>query len=189
MLMLAFGTSSCSDNETAEFAYVLECSEDLLKFVTPEVTVTNADGKEETTVISDNDWVKSNVELEMSDGGVNIRKSVAGYAWVKHIYASNWDVKSSMIIKYIKKENIPALKFQDSFIFSHNLSCSVTAQKKKKKFGSIQNDLDVGGDLITIGISKIVPASEVNDYIDNLISNPDKKSYYVNGDGEIKEGL
>ncbi|MBQ9640157.1 MAG: hypothetical protein IJV06_01125 [Bacteroidaceae bacterium] len=185
-LLLSISMVSCSTDKKAEFAYTLECSEDLLKFVTPEVTVTNADGVEEKIVINDNDWSKGNVEVNMS--GVTIRRTILNCSWTKSILADDWGVMSSMVVKYVKKENQPVLQEQDSFIFAHGISCIVSASKKEKKAFSSKNDLGVGGDILGTTITyQYVSASMVNAYIDNLVANPEKKVFYVNDDGEISE--
>ena len=66
MLIAIIGFDSCSDeyelpehNLDIEFRYELTCSEVFLKYVTPQVTITDGKGVQQILTIEDNMWTGS----------------------------------------------------------------------------------------------------------------------------------
>ena len=74
-LLICIGLFSCEKDEVitpeepapepepahyVDIAYTLNCSEDLLKYVIPQVTYMGDDGKEVTVQITDTDWMQIN---------------------------------------------------------------------------------------------------------------------------------
>ena len=119
--MMAIGMlASCSDSDIPEipehrldvdFTYELVCSDALLKYVTPEVTFTDAKGVQEIV----------KVEYSMWEG--NDHKT-----WKKNIHYDSLKVSSTATVKYVPKAGI---SYQDESAFEsvHDLSCLITIKE------------------------------------------------------------
>lgn len=180
---------ACSTDYDVNFVYRLNCSADLLQFVTPVVKITNSDGTIETIELNDSDWDKSGnstVEIKTSTGSVSSSQSVYGYIWTKTLYYNVFGVYTSMEVSYEQKTDMPQINPNDSFIFCHDLSCTVSAIKEEKGFfkGTSQ---DVNSNMeVNIPNYELINGSDVEKYIEKLIITPDKKTCSVDGDGNIK---
>lgn len=109
--------TSCSDFEIPdhrldiEYKYELTCSQSLLKYVTPQVTITDTKGKQTVITIDDNMWTGSNHKT-----------------WSQIVHYDSLNVSSTMMVKYIPKSgNI----YQDepSFDSFHHLDCIISIQE------------------------------------------------------------
>lgn len=109
--------TSCSDMEIpfheldVEFRYELTCSEVLLKYVTPEVTITDRDGTRQTFFIENEMW-----------------KGDEHKTWTQSVHYDSLNVANSMTVKYIPKTDV-TYQNEPEFDNVHNLSCLVTIQE------------------------------------------------------------
>lgn len=109
--------TSCSEMEMplheldVEFRYELTCSEALLKYVTPEVTITDRSGTCQTFSIENEMW-----------------KGNEHKTWTQSVHYDSLNVSSSMTVKYVPKAGVI---YQDELDFDnvHNLSCLVIVQE------------------------------------------------------------
>ena len=121
LLLMAFGTFvSCSDSDIpeipdhkldVEFSYELVCSDALLKYVTPEVTFTDAKGAQRTV----------SVESGMWEG--NDHKT-----WRQTVHYDSLNVSSTATVRYVPKSGVT---YQDESDFEsvHYLSCLITIKE------------------------------------------------------------
>jgi hypothetical protein len=121
LLLLALGVLvSCSDSDIpeipehkldVEFSYELTCSEALLKYVTPEVTFTDAKGMQRAIPIESGMW----------EG--NGHKT-----WKQSVHYDSLNVYSTATVRYVPKTGI---SYQDESDFEsvHNLSCLITIKE------------------------------------------------------------
>ena len=108
---------SCSDYELpehkldVEFRYELTCSDVLLRYASPEVTITDVNGMQRTFLIDDNMW----------DGNEHKK-------WIQSFHYDSLNVSNTMMVKYIPKAGV---EFQDEPAFDsfHNLSCLINVSE------------------------------------------------------------
>ena len=121
LLVMAIGVLvACSESDIpeipdhkldVEFSYELVCSDALLKYVTPEVTFTDAKGAQRTV----------SVESGMWEG--NDHKT-----WKQTVHYDSLNVISTATVKYVPKVG---LNYQDESDFEsvHHLSCLITIKE------------------------------------------------------------
>ncbi len=108
---------SCSDSGLpnheldVEFSYELTCSDALLKYVTPEVTITDIKGIQKIVTVKDDMWEGSNHKT-----------------WKQSIHYDSLNVSNTATVKYIPKTGIT---YQDEPAFDnvHNLSCLISIKE------------------------------------------------------------
>lgn len=109
--------SSCSDFEIPdhkldiEYKYELTCSESLLKYVTPQVTITDTKGVQRTISIEDNMWTGTNHKT-----------------WTQSVHYDSLNVSSTMMVKYIPKAGV-TYQDENSFDSFHHLNCLISIQE------------------------------------------------------------
>lgn len=142
-------------SESVTIPYIVTVSEDLLKFVTPEVTYENSDGERITFPITDTEWEKpQNTDNKLYSYCFNIRYTKIG-------------IISTVTVKYLKKTE--AKNDKEYYFFRHRLdrkSASVNIP------GLIYNDIYVPI-YISIDLTAGIHKSFVNSYISELAANPD----------------
>ncbi|NPD92390.1 hypothetical protein [Xylanibacter muris] len=94
-----------------EFSYELVCSDALLKYVTPEVTFTDAKGVQRTV----------SVESGMWEG--NEHKT-----WKQIIHYDSLNVSNTATVKYVSKSGV-AYQDESDFESVHNLTCLITIKE------------------------------------------------------------
>ena len=115
LFMGLVGVWSCSElpdhRLDVEFRYELTCSDVLLKYVIPEVTVTDVTGAQRTFMIEDKMW------------GGNEHKT-----WSYSVHYDSLNVSNTMTVSYIPRKDIV---YQDEPLFDnvHNLSCLIITQE------------------------------------------------------------
>lgn len=170
---------ACSEDETkvtlinnqktdGSFNYVLTCSEDLLKFITPVAIYHDEKNIEHVDTLNEDVWMKS--DSISIDGKLSIKGEEA-FRWRKKISFSHFNVSSSMTVKYIKKENVNYSE-NDSYRFYHNLICPVVGYT---------NNLDT----ITFSEGTPIKGSQVADYLQSLSRMSDSRNVAIDADGKI----
>lgn len=121
LLLMAWSIfTSCSDSDIpeipdhkldVEFSYELTCSDALLKYVTPEVTFTDATGAMHVISIESDMW--------------------EGYdhkTWKHSIHYDSLNVANTATVKYVPKTNV---NYQDEEDFEsfHDLSCIISIKE------------------------------------------------------------
>ena len=108
---------SCSDFEIPdhrldiEYKYELTCSESLLKYVKPQVTITDTKGVQTVITIEDNMWTGSNHKT-----------------WSQIVHYDSLNVSSTMMVKYIPKSG-NVYQDEPSFDSFHHLDCIISIQE------------------------------------------------------------
>lgn len=117
-IFVAMGVfTSCNEIEIpnheldVEFKYELTCSEGLLKYVTPDIIITDATGSKRTLTIENSMW----------DG--NEHKT-----WTYIVHYDSLNVSNTATVKYIPKAGVA---YQDEIAFDnvHNLSCFISVKE------------------------------------------------------------
>jgi len=175
--IIALGLSSCSkDDESVEMNYIVSCSADLLKFVSPVVTYTDGNGMEKTITLTDADWNKDN-ELSMGNGNSSTTiTGVDSYTWTKRVVFDSFGVSGKMTVKYVPLTNTEDTTGK-KYLFKHNISISANAQSDNVQSQYVDISLDLAGTQ--------VDGTMVSTYINKLVQTPDTKKCVVDGDGGI----
>ena len=118
MLLTILGFASCSDEYElpehkldVEFSYKLVCSDALLKYVTPEVTFTDAKGVQRTVSVEGSMWT----------GGDH-------KTWTETVHYDSLNVSNIATVRYVPKAGV---SFQDESDFEsvHDLTCLITVRE------------------------------------------------------------
>ena len=120
LLLLAIGTLASCDSEVpeipehkldVEFSYELVCSDALLKYVTPEVTFTDAKGVQRTVSVEGSMWT----------GGDH-------KTWTETVHYDSLNVSNTATVRYGPKAGV---SFQDESDFEsvHDLTCLITVRE------------------------------------------------------------
>ena len=106
-----------------DIAYTLNCSEDLLKYVIPQVTYMGDDGKEVTVQITDTGWMHMNndahFEVTFGDGlssNANIMTCTRKLHW------EEFPVDDEITVSYIPKADMPEYEKTSVNLFYGDLS-------------------------------------------------------------------
>lgn len=168
LLVITIGVfSSCSQYELpehsldVEFKYELTCSEGLLKYVTPQVTITDTKGVQQTISIEDGMWKGTN------------RKT-----WTQSFHYDSVNVSNMMTVRYIPKSGIT---YQDEVAFdnAHNLSCYIIVQEDGD---GIRNDYTIIPDFPS---AVDVKADVLENYIERLSQSATTRGGKVDSKGEV----
>ncbi len=109
--------TSCSDieipehNLDVEFRYELTCSEAFLKYATPQVTITDGKGTQQTLTVEDGMWTGFDHKT-----------------WTYSVHYDSLNVSNFMAVRYIPKESVT---YQDESDFDnvHYLSCLISVKE------------------------------------------------------------
>lgn len=178
-MLALFAFSSCGpdeNNESVEMNYILSCSEDLLKFVSPEVTYVDGDGTEKTITLSDGDWNKTG---NVSVGNDNSSTSVTGlksHVWMKKVTFDSFGVSGKISVKYVPLSNTEDIT-DKQYTFFHDISITATAKSDDTLNQHTSIDLDLTG--------STVYGTAVTSYLEKLASTTDTKTCTVDGSGSI----
>ena len=168
LLIMAMGIyTSCNEIDIpnheldVEFKYELTCSEGLLKYVTPEVTITDVTGAKHTLIIENNMW----------DG--NDHKT-----WTYSVHYDSLNVSNTATVKYIPKAGV---NYQDETAFDnvHNLSCFISV---KEDGDGRRNNYTIVPDFPS---KSNVTADAMKDFINRLSSTSTTRGGSVDMKGEI----
>ena len=120
LLLMALGTLASCDSEVpeipehkldVEFSYELVCSDALLKYVTPEVTFTDAKGVQRTVVVENSMWEGADHKT-----------------WKQTIHYDSLNVSNIATVRYVPKSGV---NYQDESDFEsvHGLTCLITVKE------------------------------------------------------------
>lgn len=172
LLLMALGMLvSCSDSDIpeipdhkldVEFSYELVCSDALLKYVTPEVTFTDAKGDQRTV----------SVESGMWEG--NDHKT-----WKQTVQYDSLNVSNTATVRYVPKIGVT---YQDESDFEsvHDLSCLITI--KEDGDGRRNNHTIIPE---TPSQKTTVKADALRDFINRLSNSSITRGGSVDMQGEI----
>lgn len=164
---VAFTCVSCSDFEIPdhsldiEYRYELTCSNDLLNYVTPEVTITDIQGNTRTLVLEDNLWHGDKHKT-----------------WSMSVHYDSLNVQNTMTVRYVEKSGV-MYKDQSKFDNTHNLSCLIIVQEDgdgRRNNYTIIPDFETQND---------VSAETLKKYISKLTTAETTRGGKVGMDGEI----
>ena len=111
--------------------YVLNCSEDLLEYATPQVTYVDDDGQEVTVQIADSEWeVDEDVIFSVTFEDVSLDAKVL--KWTKRIHREEFPVDDEMTITYIPKADMPEYDEEKVNKFFRRLSVDMQFVDKKE---------------------------------------------------------
>lgn len=153
-------TTGCCDNHIEAVAFVT-CSEDLLEFVIPTVTI-EANGTSQTYVLSEADFEESTNEPTDESNKKNtlvakISKDFDGKS-----------ISGSVTVQYSLKKDVEITK--DQYYFKHSVNYSLIPHVK----GLIYNGVSIAP---TVG--RFVEKDAVESYLNNLISEEDSKNFQL----------
>jgi len=94
-----------------EFKYELTCSESILKYVVPEVTITDTKGRKQVINIEEQMWIGNGHKT-----------------WNYSVHYDSLDVTSTMTVRYIPKENV-VFEDETGFDSSHNIGCLIIVKE------------------------------------------------------------
>lgn len=152
--------------------YTVICGSDLLQFVKPEVTYTEADGRDTTVLLTYNDWeIYSTEKTEESEDSV-----VVSYKWEKKVVFNHYNVTGMVSVKYL-----PLMDYSDMYgmMAAHDRMSHWTDIKATNKENPSRGLTIYIGNPILIGENAIV------NYIKEVCDTIEKKSCYVSDDGTI----
>lgn len=167
LLMATVVFTSCSEieipehNLDVEFRYELTCSEAFLKYATPQVTITDGKGTQQTLTVEDGMWTGSDHKT-----------------WTYSVHYDSLNVSNSMTVRYIPKASVT---YQDEPDFDnvHYLSCLILVQEDgdgRRNNYTIIPDFPAKAD---------VSASVLKTYIEGLESKTTTRGGSVDLMGEI----
>ncbi len=145
-----------------EFSYELVCSDALLKYVTPEVTFTDAKGAQQKVTIESGMW----------EG--NDHKT-----WKQTVHYDSLNVSNTATVRYVPKTGVT---YQDESDFEsvHNLSCLITI--KEDGDGRRNNHTIIPE---TPSQKMTVKADALRDFINRLSNSSITRGGSVDMQGEI----
>lgn len=167
ILMVAGMITSCSEieipehNLDVEFKYELTCSETFLKYVTPQVTITDTDGLQQTYTIENNMWTGTEHKT-----------------WTQSFHYDRLGVSSTMAVKYLPKSNVTYQDEQD-FDNIHYLSCMISVKEDQE---GRRNNYTIIPDFPA---KSNITASVLQTYIEGLGEKITTRGGSVNLNGEI----
>lgn len=165
--VIAYALSSCSDMEIPdhvldiEYRYELTCSDDIIKYVTPEVTLSDGNGNKQTILIEDNMWQGDEHK-----------------SWTYSVHYDSLNVQNTMTVKYISKTGV---SFQDDpeFDNTHNINCLILIQEDGN---GRRNNYTIIPDFTP---KSSVSAETLKKYVDKLVTSEITRGGSVGKNGEI----
>lgn len=117
----------------ADVHFILSCSEDLLDYVTPQVTYINETGQSVTVQIAESEWV----ENEAIDFGITFDDASFDAKIMKctrTIRFKNFPIDDEMKVTYLPKVNMPAYDRSRFNMFYHNLAVAMDFVDEKNNY-------------------------------------------------------
>lgn len=198
MMFLGPIFGSCTDDETiteTSINYTLIMSEDLLRFVTPEVTYVDEDGQLiKITGVENLDGlvIENKVELNTNNAHASgwtqqIITGTSDKCWTFSMKFTHLNFFSRMAVKYIPKELAEDIE-DKAFDFHHSINSSAIACiiSSSKSLSSVSQSAKVYEDsYVTIPAINYQQGDDLKGYLLELYKNPDKAGYYVDGNGDV----
>ena len=188
------------DIETeSSITYTLTISPDLLKFVTPQVSYVDENGNLITlTGVEELDGkvIENQAELSQKSGGAEVYASGwtkivvtgTGYkCWTFQMKFNRLNFHSYMGVKYLRNDFVEDTNGK-TYDFHHSINTSITTIKSTitKKQSLYDVDSKVYSDThLSINRKEYRQGDDVEEYLNNLIANPDKAGYYVDDNGDV----
>ena len=195
---IGYALVSCSeeveyDTQTS-ITYTLTISPDLLKFVVPQVKYVDEDGVLVTvTGVDELDKMVIENKAEISGDGYysiawssQVIKGTNYKAWSVNMKFRHNDFHSYMGVKYLRNE-LAEDPTGNNYSFHHSINTSISAvtyEKKTKGNSVTQTQSTYVDNHVTVSLD-FHPDDDVESYIENLVSNPDKVGYYIDPKGVI----
>lgn len=163
-------TSCCSDENEPEsritFNFSLQCSEELLDFVSPSATFIDAEGKECSVEIPKSEFVKiDNTGLVQNEGGTM-------YNWKKQIILLGvTTAQRDMRVTYNLRDNAPLIDIDKTYTMIHELECGYEKKTGSRTYtdnSSIAINLTING-----SSTNEISGSNLKAYLDNLVQDSD----------------
>lgn len=181
MLALLAGMTSCDDNKVS-VNYTFSVTKDLMQFVTPTMTYTDANGDVQQWVLTEQNSMNSN-DLTLS--------------WTQNVTIKDFDkADAGLTVSYQLKEGVETLA--DTYVFGHKIY--LNEYKVWDKTGHLVNSgvfghtgmvsgsgqSSDGSVTVTIGVdTRQVKADAVQAYLNDLVANPDKYQFDVDSKGNV----
>lgn len=163
-LAVAGVLTSCYDSKIpdhfldVEFQYELTCSEHILKYVTPEVTITDGTAVKNSFTIDDDMWEGAKHKI-----------------WKQSIHYDSLNVSNTMSVRFIPKTGVE-YKDETGFDSFHGLNCLIMI---KEDGDGARNNYTIVPDFSSV---TDVTASALENYIVNL----GKQTYIRGGSVDLK---
>lgn len=182
-LVAMFSLFSCKQDPSVTFAYTITSSEDLLNYLIPVVTYSDANGQIITDTINKQEWRKSNSEgISTTINGVTQTvKGLGEYYWQKRVHFDALSVSSDMSLKYIPQ--LTPDNNTEATVFTSSLTCLIGIESEDDGINTAYSDTNTSFSL-TVKEDSIV--STVIQAISSLTLS---KRYFVDGDGKVKVTL
>lgn len=169
--------------------YVLQMSEDLLQFVTPELTYTDSEGKTRTTTLAYEDFTHSDsVTYSYTHNGVEAYHTYLPYA--KYRFKQRYyslPTTTEVTVKYIPKNNADLSR--NDYEFAHGIDReSATGVIYRddgvhlimESYFSLSINIDISG-------SDTKTKDDYRQYIEKLSTSPDVRKLSIDENGHIEE--
>lgn len=198
---------SCEDEdikswESTNISYMLTISPDLLKFVEPEVTYVDSQGK--VCKISgvhelDNIMTVNHTQANFIDvWTIQTIKGTNYKCWTLTMNFKNKPFHSYFGVKYRKKDMVEDTEGK-TYDFHHSIfsttvyaTSSVTTTTKLNWLGQTSTELGFGSGAVIQNYLSFTKESyfsgaEVEEYINNLVNTPDKAGFLISDEGKFTE--
>lgn len=125
MLMMAAGMTSCTDADDAvQVNYGIYATGDLLAVATPEVKVTNSDGRVDTWTLKPEDFKISN------DFHITAGSDVTCYYWSVGDHFDKFNVESTLQVTFRPKTGVTLNDFTGAMVLGSGFAGSVSTADK-----------------------------------------------------------
>lgn len=117
----------------ADVHFILNCSEDLLNYVTPQVTYINEEGRSVTVQIADSEWEENKeVNFGITFDDASFDAKIMKY--IKTIRFKEFPIDDEMTVTYLPKANMPAYDRNRLNMFYHNLTVTMDFVDEKNNY-------------------------------------------------------
>lgn len=167
MSLFACAFCSCSEIDLPEhyldieYRYELTCSENVLEYVTPEVTITDAQGNQKKILIDESMWQGSGHKT-----------------WSQSVHYDSLGVTNTMTVRYLVKSDV-TYKDISGFDDTHNFNCFIFI---KEDGDGRRNNYTMIPDYPS---DNNVTADMIEEFVLKLTSNSATKGGSVDMKGEI----
>lgn len=187
----------------SSISYTLTISPDLLKFVTPQVSYVDENGNLiSLTGVEELDGKVIENKAEISHESEGAKVSASGWSkvavsgtgykcWTFQMKFNRLNFHSYMGVKYLRNDFVEDTS-GNTYDFHHSINTSITALKstiteKNSLFGSSQSvDSKAYQDThLSISLKEYRKGDDVEEYLKELVSFPDKAGYYVDDNGDV----
>lgn len=182
----------CSDDDDkleteTSISYTLTISQDLLKFVTPQVSYIDENGVLVTiSGVEDLDGkvIENSAEVEKDGSYAHAWSSTVitgtGYkCWTLKMKFKRLNFHSYMGVRYVRNEFTEDTTGK-VYDFHHNINTSVSAVRISGSSVNAYQDTHV-----SVSVGNYHYGDNIDIYLNSLYNNPDKVGYYINENGDV----